>query len=370
MSQSAPTAAPEDVDRELAALPAGEQLRIVEVWVAAGDVARVAAAAAGSLADRSARKAARKGVHVLKSRGVVLEVPSRAAPAPARRPSEGASGYLTLVDPEGTQLLLYAYPAPEGGLFVVQAVVQRGKGILDGDGFQLSRKKLRVLVEGIKDKGLRFFEAPADYVRWRLAGHLQRSRDDGRPVPPSIAGTEALLPPVLETPPPHPLDQELPKLYRLPGRVTEAELTALDEIDLLAAWGPEERVIHQLIARLRASAGGGLLYVTEAQSKDAEEEALGRTIEETFGPREVWALDLSDTALCLSRSGARPQAELLARCADELSSADRATRDIAFVRWMYRHHLERHSHHAGPDEEAGPGEEAPPKKTPGGIYIP
>lgn len=363
------TAPPEEVDRELATLPENEQVRRVEAWVSAGDSARVAAVAAGSLAHKSARKAARKGVHVLKSRGVGVPEPSRAAQAaPAEPRDEGASGYLTLVDPEGTQLFVYAYPAREGGLHVVQALTQRGKGVLDGDGFPLTRKKLRVLVEGIREKGLRFFDAPADYVRWRVAGHLQRSRDAGRPVPSGIAAIEALLPAAPETLPAQPIDQELPA--RGSGRVTEAELTVLGDLEMLAAWGPEDRVIHQLIERLQSSVGGGVLYLPDAVATDAEEEALGRTIEETFGPRDAWALDLLDTALCLLRSGHRHEAELLARSADELSSPERPPRDIAFVRWLYRHNLRRHSHHDGSDEDHGPDEEPGGKKTPGGIYLP
>ena len=62
-----------DADRALAALSEAEQVRAVEAWIAQGDAARVAAVAAGTVAHKSARKAARKGVHVLKARGITVE---------------------------------------------------------------------------------------------------------------------------------------------------------------------------------------------------------------------------------------------------------------------------------------------------------
>lgn len=357
-----------EVDAALAALPEAEQLRIVEAWIAAGDGARVARVASGELVHKSARKAAKKGVYVLRSRGVAVDEVPRAAPAPRTAgPALESHGYMTKVDPTGVQILWHVHTARGGGLEGAQAVVQRGVGIVDGGAVHLSRKELRTHLDKLAADGVRFYETPADHVRARIGAVVQRLRDAGRPVPETLLAVEIHLPP--HTPPSaHPIEQRLPRAERTPARVAEAELGALEEDVLLASWGPEEKEIHALIERMAAAGGGGVLVLSDAQKAAAAEEALGKTVDDGFGDRAAWAADLRDTAYCLLADGRRDLALLLVRSADELDDESRPTRDVAFARWLFRHHVAAHAdHHAG---EEAPQQEDEPKRTPGGLYIP
>lgn len=360
--------APAEADGTLAALPEAQQVAAVEAWIQAGDAARVAAIAAGERAHKTARKVAKKGVHVLRARGISVDESPR-SPAPARpaTTSSESKGYMTKVDPSGVQILLHVHAARGGGLHGAQAVVQRGVGIVDGGAVQLSRKELRAHLDKLVDDGVRFFEVPADHVRARIASVVQRLHDAGRQVPESLLAVEIHLPP--HTPPTaHPIDERLPRAERSAGRVSEAELRALEEDVLVASWGPEEPEIHALLERMNAAGGGGVLVLSDAQKAEAAEDALGKTVDEGISEpaRVAWAADLRDTAWCFLAEGQRALAELLARSADELDDPARPTRDVAFARWLYRHHLDAHADHHKP----GPEPEEEPKRSPGGLYIP
>ncbi len=376
-ARGAPT---DEVDRALAVLAEAEQLAIVEAWIREGDGSRVAALAAGEHAHKNARKAAKKGVYVLRARGVVAEAPARTAPAAIAAAASPAStesrGYMTKVDPAGVQILMHVHAVRGGGMQGAQAVVQRGRGLVDGGAVHLSRKELRQHLERLVDDGVRFYDVPADHTRGRIAAIVERARDAGRPLPESLLAVEIHLPPATPLAG-HPLDERLPRAGRPPGRVTEAELAVLEHEPLLASWGPEEDAVHVLLERMDAAAGGGVLVLTEAQRSQAAEEVFAKNVDEELGEREAWATDLRDTAWCFLAEGQRAIAELLARCADELDDTSRPPRDVAFARWLWRHQLvlhaqHHHTHHPdlGPGLEAEEESEPEPKRTPGGLYIP
>jgi len=368
------TAPAGEVDAALGALPEREQVAIVEEWIRGSDAARVAAIAAGERAHKSARKAAKKGVHVLKARGVTIEEPVRsagpAAPAVGPAASSESRGYLTKVDPAGVQILLHVHAARGGGLQGAQAIVQRGVGIVDGGAVQLSRKELRTHMDRLIEDGVRLFTVSADHVRARIGAVVERARDAAKPVPESLLAVEIHLPPAQPVNV-HPIEDKLPRAERRTGRVAEVELEALEHDVLLASWGPEEDEIHALIERMKAAGGGGVLVLSDAQKAEAAEEALGKTVDEGFGDRAAWAADLRDTAYCFASEGDVALAELLARSADELDDLQRPTRDVAFARWLFRHHVAAHAehhHHGGEPHDEDGGDE--PKRSPGGLYIP
>jgi hypothetical protein len=390
--EAARAAAAGDADAALGPLPEAEQLAIVEAWIEARDGARVTSVAVGEHAHKNARKAAKKGVHVLRARGVAVEAPARATPvallAASLAPTQ-SRGYMTKVDPTGVQILLHVHAVRGGGMQGAQAVVQRGTGLVDGGAVHLSRKELRQHLERLVDDGVRFYDVPAEHARARIAAIVERAREACRPLPESLLAVEIHLPP--PAPPScHPLDDRLPRAEREAGRVTEAELAVFEHEPLLASWGPEEDAVHLLFERMSAAGGGGVLVLTEAQRSEAAEEVFAKALDEELGDRAAWAVDLRDTAWCYLSEGRRDLAELLARSADELDDAARQPRDVAFARWLWRHHLVAHAQdhtpsggpsglvmhphdgHEGPEhprENGGPSEPEA-KRTPGGLYIP
>src|SRR5204862_5521223 len=73
---------------------------LVEAWVARKNAAAVSAIAADDGAPSVARKAARRGINVLKSRGVAI--PERARAAPASRSTEIVEAWFRPPDGAGT----------------------------------------------------------------------------------------------------------------------------------------------------------------------------------------------------------------------------------------------------------------------------
>src|SRR6187431_2588109 len=99
-------------DNALAALEhAGENaVALVEAWVKAGNAAAVAQAA--DSAEGAARKAARRGLNVLKARGVSVPEPARVSAIGGDKASEQSEAFLLSPDSLGNVLVAITTRSP------------------------------------------------------------------------------------------------------------------------------------------------------------------------------------------------------------------------------------------------------------------
>src|SRR5262249_36774615 len=122
---------------------AGERGKeLVEAWVVAKNAAAVAALAENEHAPAAARKAARRGVQVLKARGVAI--PERARVAKIQGDSlEGHESWFVPPDAGGLCLVIVAARYRSGKHRFVQAFLREGVGLVELRSAEMSRAQLK-----------------------------------------------------------------------------------------------------------------------------------------------------------------------------------------------------------------------------------
>src|SRR5439155_24335062 len=117
----------------------GERAKdLVDAWVGAKNVAAVAALAENERAPGPARKAARRGLHILKARGIPIPERTHVARI-AGDAVEGHEAWFLPPDGGGTSVVIVAARYQSGKHRMVQAVVRDGVGLLELRATEMSR---------------------------------------------------------------------------------------------------------------------------------------------------------------------------------------------------------------------------------------
>lgn len=345
---------------EAAALPAPLAAAVARAALAAGRTDLIAALAAH--ADREVAKEARRGLHVLKTRGVAVPEPPRpAAPPPPPRAEEPAPPtYASAIDGRGERAVWIARTIPGRGIEVGQAVISDVAGLVDLQVGVLGRKEFRAFAKGLVERGATMGLAELDRERAKslVAAARARNETSGQRVPEGadrwLAGLGPAAPaedPALRFPP-LPDDEE---------RTLVADSAKLHDLPLLAGWLADEPLLRELATRLDEVAVSPL-YVDERQRADGAAAAIARAVDGALegDRRALLAARLFEVADHLERRGDAAHARLAAATARAVRrGADAAS--IPFVRLL----VEK----AFPPDAPVPAAAPPPPSAPGGSLI-
>jgi hypothetical protein len=188
---------------------ADEQADLVDAWVASGNVAAVATVAAEDDAPSPARKAARRGINVLKSRGIKIpEKTTTARPFAASGKREIEAFFVPFDGRIGTSAITLVSRALGRDNEVVEIHFTDTMGIARVNGGVLSTSKFRDWeAEGRRARGFELAPVPLEWARWKLAQARQQNARSGALMPLEIERFEHLLTPVPEAAPAHPIAQ-------------------------------------------------------------------------------------------------------------------------------------------------------------------
>jgi hypothetical protein len=195
----------------VASVGADEQADLVDAWVAAGNVAAVAAVAREDGAPAPARKAARRGVNVLKSRGISVPEKNTVARPFARTnepPRQIEARYIPFeAGVRGSVLTIFTRAVGKDCEFV-DVFFSDDAGITRAGGGTLSHSKLREWEsERRVNRGYDAIPVPIEWARWRLGqARLQNGRS-GVLLPLELDRFQHLLTPVPSSDPGHPAAQ-------------------------------------------------------------------------------------------------------------------------------------------------------------------
>ena len=253
-------AKPEDV----ATLPAPLAAALGRAAATAGR-ADVLAALVGHAAKEVAKEA-KRGLHVLRARGVAVPEPPRPAPpAPAAAAEPAIAAYATAVDGHGERAIWLPRNVPGKGIEVAQAVVSDVRGLLELQVGLLGRKEWRVFVKGLVERGAahglgEIAAARGGRARRGRAGHGTRRPASGCPTAPTCGSPSSARRrrrriPALAFAAPLPGDEE---------REALAASAKLHDLPLLRGWLAEEDFLRALAAKLDEVAVSPL-YLDERQ---------------------------------------------------------------------------------------------------------
>jgi hypothetical protein len=340
----------------------------IDDLIARGDAEALARLAESS--DKATAKAARRGLHALRSRGVKVVAPAPRPPAPAPSPSPTAAAAAELpclassIDASGERALWLVRADRGGGMLVYEAYVHESHGVSQFRRSELSRKSWRKVGRELGGDREHFSvaEVPWSYARAELEEAYRRNLATGRAAPveflrarPQLGKAEPLAQhPALEIWPEAPVE-------------AVAEAARLHELAECRAWIPEQEELERTAIKLSEVAQSQLV-VDEQQRRAARADALARAVREYFADparRARWRRRLLDTAYLLHQRG-RDDDGALARAVAEQMAAGGPAEESPFAQRLF----EKCFRLDEPAAEAGESTRRGATTTPSGLIVP
>lgn len=272
---------------------------LVDALVRSGDADRLGQLAASR--DKAIAKPARRGIHLLRTRGVNAEVarPAAAPVRPAGEPELDVASLLTAPLRDGEMIVWYAFGTPSGRVQICQASITEQAGLVRFEAYRTSRKQWRSIERSIETESkLPVTRVPTAYARWLVEEAYQRALSVGKTPPREYAESRALLEP------PVPVE-------RHPGMdvAGEDEVRAIAdpervlELPEARSWLPDEDSLRAILRELDELVKSPLVLDGRQQAV-RREEVIDKAMAEalTGGLRERLSRRLLDLAYFLTRA--------------------------------------------------------------------
>jgi hypothetical protein len=317
--------------------------QLVEAWVKAGNAAAVVEAA--ERAEGAVRKAARRGLNVLKARGVSVPEPTRVAAVSGEKAAEQTEAYLLAPDSLGNVLLAITTRSPTSRGKVAFVYLNDDLGVHRVDTGELSQSQLKdALAKALPGARYKAVTVPVEWARKRIADARARHAERQIPEPMGFGRAESLLTPVPAEPVPHPFDAEGLELSLEDASEMVKTSAQLHNLPELAGWFPEKGAVDELFAfigKSLADAGHDPSKEPPPEAlRDAMTEQIAAATDRYFTPerRARLVVALKDAALsALPREGEEKALQIaaLAKVAAEAGLITNPPREIPFLRGYF-----------------------------------
>lgn len=296
------------------AQPSGDSTSLAQIqdWLKQQDVAALAEAAEQS--SGAIRKAARRALQVLRSRGVSA---GNARVAQVFKEPDELQYEAFLLPPDGLGNLLLAITAHRKASRYTSAFVYLNddSGVLQVEVGQLSHSQLKQALQKARPgPECRPTVVPVSWARSRIAQARKRQQEQGLAEPLGMRQAESLLSPVPETVEPHPFDGEGLTLSLEDAKEQVADSAKLHTLPEFVSWFPPKAATDDLLRDL-----GTKLTPGEKPSEEEFQQLLRAAVADAtdryFTPevRERLVTHLKDCALSiLSRLGESKALEVAA----------------------------------------------------------
>ncbi len=326
----------------------------IEAALASGDIAALWAQTES--ADRETRKAAKRALHLLRSRGVAVGTPpSSTSPASVptfdRRVEEtNEDCYLSAPDAAGEQLIFVPRKETKG-YRLFQAMISDHRGVVAFEHLDVSRRMLHTILADFGSRGVELRPLGRALALAELAEAIPL--DSQQPAAAKAVRELTELGVVAERGDP-------PSDRLATDRTALARSASLFEEPSLRGYLPERDVLRETAARLDEIAVSPL-YLNERQRKDQFGQVLERAIEGYFDAsrRARYARRLRGLAHWFAAGGEEDKRQLALAAASQLASTESALLN-PFARTLFERAFSL------PPEQEAPATKQPP---PGSLII-
>ncbi|MFZ5892596.1 MAG: hypothetical protein ACOY0T_16175 [Myxococcota bacterium] len=328
-------------DTALGALAAsGEQaLSLIDAWVSAGNAEAVQAVADSGAG--AARKAARRALNVLSSRGIRAKSSGHVAVLGRddRDREAVTEAWFVPSDAAGNSLVVIATRSAtkraESGFFYIHDQL----GVHGAQVGTLSGSALKDSLKRAADAGCEPVSISPEYARQLVAKAREQLKKSNMPEPLGMTSAKALLEPVPAEPLPHPLEAEGLELSDDDAKELAQKSGALHALREFRGWLPERGAVEEMLAEIGQHLPEGTDAGPEAVQKvitDAVEAATDRY----FGPerRAVLVNRLRDCALSVLATEGETRALELVATIKRIEQAGLITdppREVPFLRAFF-----------------------------------
>lgn len=324
-----------------AARAAGEAAQaLVDAWVAANNVVAIAAVAGDEGFEAAARKAARRALGVLKSRGVEIPVrPQAARPAEAR--TEAPTATFVPPDPTGAASFTITRREPTGSYRIAEVIVRDTMGVLDAGGGWVSGSQLRdARSRVVGSLGVPPVAVPVEWARHRIAKAIEQTAAAKRVTPLGYERCRELVEPLPASEPAHPVADLEESLTSEKAWAVAPGSGRLHEEAEFRGWMPDRGAVDELLRKL-----GERIGAAGTQEPDAVAPLLREVMDDAadrfFSPevRNVIASRMKDAAVSVrARKGDDRATEVLAtaRAVREAGLITSPPREVGFLVGMFQ----------------------------------
>ena len=293
-------------DNALAALErAGENsVALVEAWVKAGNAAAVNVASEG--AAGAARKAARRGLNVLKARGVVVPSTHHVTSVSGEKLPDIEEALMLAPDSGGSVCLVITSRSATSRAHSVFVYLHDDFGVHKVNVGDLSQSQLKdALARALPGADYRPVKVPVAWARARIAAARKTHAGRGIPEPLGFSSAASLLQPVPSEPEDHPFDGEGLELGDEDAQDLAKNSQGLHLLPEFRGCFPPKAVVDEMLLKVGETLTPGAEPAPEELQKKLEAEIIAAT-DRYFTPerRESLARMMKDSALSvLSREG-------------------------------------------------------------------
>jgi hypothetical protein len=269
------------------AIPEGAHEGLVAAWVARRNAAAVAAVAHDDRAPGVLRKAARRAINVLKSRGVAIPDRPAVTASLVAKPEFTVEARMMFPDGRGAQLWWIAKVAKTGGADVVEVTTVDRVGIVGCERGRPTAGNLKQLWGSwVSRAGRAPVAVPVAWARQRIAAAKALSTEKGTVLPMGIDGARELLEPDAQAaaqPIAHPIDGEdlaIPTADEAVKARIERSMHLHEEPEF-ASWLPDDQAGVALLQAIneRVQAVG---LVPGQQPSEELQATIDTTVNETI----------------------------------------------------------------------------------------
>lgn len=225
---------------------------LVSEWIKAGNAAAVHAVA--ELGQGLARKAARRGLNVLKARGVAIpQTPrtGRLATAADSSPTEARQAWLLPPDSSGTEGLVLAERQASGSYQACFVFFRHGQNIIRVQSGTLGLSKIKEsMQQSLGGAGYGPVTVPWAWAQSRVAERRAWHAERNTPEPLGMMSTEKFLQDAPAAAPTHPFDEEGLALGDEDAEKLARDSGVLHQWPEFRSWLPGERAIQELLVHL------------------------------------------------------------------------------------------------------------------------
>ncbi len=224
-------------------------LAVIEQWIQRPNSQALAAVAAQG--SGAFRKAARRGLNVLRARGISVPDRSHTSTPTVSSFKPELIGYMIPPDASGALALLIASRRPPSNYDVVVVFLHDQVGIQRVELVKQSRTQMQdSLARLVSGRGLDAVPVPVEWARHRIAAAKKRHVEGGHPEPLGWASAAPWLVPESQVPPPHPVDEMNLSVSAEQAAATAADSASLHQLPEFRPWLPPREAVQALLAQV------------------------------------------------------------------------------------------------------------------------
>jgi hypothetical protein len=309
----------------------GAAEKLVEAWIKSQNAEALVEVEALTDVAGPVRKAAKRGVFALKSKGVAI--PERKSAAAAPKASDADAWEATFLPPDGRGSVAFtiAKKLSDGRLQVAEVIAREPQGVVQAASAWLSRTQLREGHQRAQSRaGIAPVAVPVAWARKRIAEALKLNGTSGTLLPLGLDRCRELIEPAPEA-----AEHPISALEATLAEGAAPAAAALHNEPEFRGWLPDAPAIDEMLRKLGESLGEGGAKDPEKVSKGLDEEVKNAT-DRYFSPevRGVVASRLRDAALSVrARAGEEKAKEVVAtaRAVEQAGLITSPPRDVAFL---------------------------------------